>query len=153
MPLIGDLVKESKGHEILLFIVFIVYLLTGYKVPEFLAKMIDTDEGKLAIAFLFASLFLCCHPILAVVGLIVGYELIRRSSYTTGSYALEKYMPTEKKKATQLNAMNQFPYTLEQEMVKKMAPPKPSENTEKGNFKQNLVDHHDAAPINYQGVI
>ena len=153
MKLISDLLKEGKEHELLLIVIFIVYLLTGYKVPDFLAGVIDTTAGKVTVALLFASLFMCCHPVLAVIGLIVAYELIRRSAFTTGSDALKKYMPSEEKKATQLNAMNQFPYTLEQEMVKKMAPPKHSDSDEKSHFTPNLEQQHDAAPLDYKGVI
>jgi hypothetical protein len=73
---------------------------------------------------------------------------------TTGTYALDHYVPTEVKKETQLNAMNQFPYTLEQEVVKKMAPIRDnSDSSTQPSFSPVLDDTYDAAPINYEGVI
>jgi len=47
---------------------------------------------------------------------------------------------------------HQFPYTLEQEMVKKMTAPQKNQN-DNLQFKGMLDNTHDAAPLNYQGVI
>jgi hypothetical protein len=49
--------------------------------------------------------------------------------------------------------MNQFPYTLEQEVVKKMAPMKFSDSTTTSSFSPVLDDTYDAAPIDYTGVV
>ena len=50
--------------------------------------------------------------------------------------------------------MNQFPYTLEQEVVKKMAPIRDTGYTNsESTFSPILDDTYDAAPINYTGVI
>jgi hypothetical protein len=48
--------------------------------------------------------------------------------------------------------MNQFPYTLEQEVVKKMAPAKESYDYTPSSFSPVLDDTYDAAPIDYTGV-
>ena len=49
---------------------------------------------------------------------------------------------------------NQFPYTLEQEIVKKMAPVNKNNSTSSSySFKPILDDLHDAAPLDYKGVI
>jgi len=55
-------------------------------------------------------------------------------------------MPTEEKKASNLTAFNQFPYTLEQEMVSKMAP---IEHTvyEPSSFVPLLDNTHDALAV------
>ena len=68
---------------------------------------------------------------------------------TTGLDALQKYAPTEEKKASQFSAFNQFPYTLEQEVVAKMAPVMQSGSSiTQASFKPILDDSHDASPIN-----
>ena len=67
-------------------------------------------------------MFMNTHPLLAVLFLFVAVDLIRRSMKVTGIDALNKYAPSEEKKVSQFTAFNQFPYTLEQEVVKKMAP-------------------------------
>jgi hypothetical protein len=50
---------------------------------------------------------------------------------------------------------NQFPYTLEQEVVKKMAPLNKADTSGSNTYSFNPVldDLHDAAPVNYTGVI
>jgi hypothetical protein len=89
------------------------------------------------------------HPILAVLALFVAFDLIRRSTLTTGLDALQKYAPTEEKKASQFSAFNQFPYTLEQEVVAKMAPVMQSGSSiTQASFKPILDDLHDASPVN-----
>jgi hypothetical protein len=88
------------------------------------------------------------HPILAVLALYVAFDLIRRSSMTTGIAALEKYAPTEEKKSSQFSAFNQFPYTLEQEVVAKMAPiMQTGSSLTKAPYKPLLDNLHDATPI------
>jgi hypothetical protein len=78
----------------------------------------------------------------------VAYDLIRRSSQTTGLDALEKYAPTEKKKTSQFTAYNQFPYTLEQEVISKMGPIKNSGNTmSNASYKPTLENTYDASSV------
>jgi hypothetical protein len=63
-------------------------------------------------------------------------------------------VPTETKKSSNLSAMNQFPYTLEQEVVKKMAPIKQTEDTQTPSTFSPILDNlYDAAPIGYTGVV
>ena len=122
--------------------------------PDSVAGVVDTIYGKVIVAVIALVLFSFANPILGVLGFLVAFELIRRSSMTTGTYALDHYVPTEVKKETQLNAMNQFPYTLEQEVVKKMAPIRDnSDSSTQPSFHPVLDDTYDAAPINYTGVI
>jgi hypothetical protein len=89
------------------------------------------------------------HPILAVLALFVAFDLIRRSTLTTGLDALQKFAPSEEKKSSQFSAFNQFPYTLEQEVVAKMAPVMQSGSSiSQASFKPLLDDLHDASPVN-----
>ena len=66
----------------------------------------------------------------------------------------KKYVPSEEDKKSKLTAMNQFPYTLEQEVVKKMAPSKATPSPDsKASYSPTLDQLYDAAPIDYKGVI
>ena len=127
----------------------------GYETPQPLANVIDTIYGKVIIVLISIILFIYANPVLGVLGFFVAFDLIRKSTISTGSYALDKYMPTEKKKASNLSAYNQFPYTLEQEVVKKMAPAKADlEILSTGPSYTPILDNlYDAAPLNYTGVI
>ena len=145
----SGLFKKENMSQLSLAILFIIYLIMGYKTPEPLANLIDTLVGKIAIFIMVIYIFMNANPILAVLSLFVAFDLIRRSSAATGIDALKKYLPTEEKKASQFTAFNQFPYTLEQEVVKKMAPIVQSGSSlSKPSYKPLLENLHDASTIN-----
>jgi hypothetical protein len=145
----SSLFKKQHMGELVLVILFIIYLIMGYKTPEPIASMIDSIVGKIVIFIIVIYMFMHTHPVLAVLALFVAFDLIRRSSVTTGIDALKRYAPSEEKKMSQFSAFNQFPYTLEQEVVKKMAPIIRSGSTlSKPSYKPLLDNLYDAAPIN-----
>lgn len=134
--------------QVILSVLFIIYLIMGYKTPENIANVIDTFYGKTIIFGMVLLMFFYGNPILAVLGLFVAFDLIRRSSMVTGIDALKKYQPSEEKKFSQFTALNQFPYTLEQEVVSKMAPIIQSGYTlTKASYKPMLDNFHDASPL------
>jgi len=113
--------KQHKG-ELILGIILVIYLVMGLKTPETIANLLDNIIGKVVVFIVVIYLFVNCNPILGILALFAAFKLIHSSAITTGSDALQKYVPTEEKKASQFSAYNQFPYTLEQEVVAKMAP-------------------------------
>lgn len=143
-----NMFRKDKMGEVLLCILFIIYLIMGYQTPEPIANVVDTIVGKIVIFAVVVGLFMHAHPIVAVLGLLVAFDLVRRASMVTGNDALSAYLPTEERKTSQLNAYNQFPYTLEQEMVKKMAPiVQTSSALTKPSFSPVLDNLYDASPI------
>jgi hypothetical protein len=140
--------KVYEG-EIVLIILFIIYLVLGLKTPQPIANIIDTLAGKIVIIIIVIYFFMHANPFLAVLALFVGYDLIRRSSMATGIDALKKYAPSEEKKSSQFTAFNQFPYTLEQEVVAKMAPiANTGTSINQSTFKPLLDNLHNASPLN-----
>jgi hypothetical protein len=154
MDYLSDLFKKDNMGQVLLTFLFLIYIIMGYKTPDSLASMVDTMLGKLVVITISLSLLFCCNPILGVLGLLVAFLLIHRSSVANGSAALSAYCPTEEKRYTNLTAMNQFPYTLEQEVVSKMAPINNTVDPNAvSNFMPILDNIHDAAPVGYTGVV
>ena len=148
MDSFSSLLKKEHMGELILVILFIIYLILGLKTPEPIASLVDSLVGKIVIFIVVIYLFVNCNPILAVLALFVAFDLIRRSSLSTGLGALQKYAPTEEKKMSQFTAFNQFPYTLEQEVVKKMAPIVQSGSSlTKPSYKPILENLYDAAPL------
>ena len=84
------------------------------------------------------------NPVLGVLALLVAYQMIRRASVKTGMAGLEEYYPTEEKKWSPFSATHQFPYTLEQEMVKKMTTQKFNTEYVKAPYRPTLDDTHEA---------
>jgi len=157
--------KEIRSiGQTILGLLFIIYLIGGYKTPAPLAEIIDTTPGKLILAIVSFSFFLSVHPLLGILGFVVAYEIVRRSIGSKTAAVI--YMPSERKKARQmasfnenegklaafnegnLNENNQFPYTLEQEVVSKMAPMKPTSIiTSPPSFTPNPEKTYDAAMV------
>ena len=123
---------------------FIIYLIMGLKTPSSVATMIDSTVGKVVVALFALLLFAYSNPILGVLGIFVAYQLVRNASIKTGMASLEQYYPTEEKKWSPFTPAHQFPYTLEQEMVKRMAPQKFNTNYVKPTYKPMLEDIYDA---------
>ena len=149
-----DSIKNMHGNQLFLSALFIIYLVMGFQTPEPLAHMIDTNAGKIIVATCALALFAHSNPILGVLGIFAAYKLIISSTMVTGLGALEMYAPTDQKKWSQFPEIHRYSYTLEQEMVKKMAPIVRQDivNT-KATYKPILENLHDAVSINYNGPI
>jgi hypothetical protein len=148
MEVFTNLLKKEHMGELILVILFIIYLVLGLRTPELVANMVDNVIGKVVIILVVIYLFMNANPVLAVLAALVAFDLMRRSTETTGLDALEKYAPTEKKKMSQFTAFNQFPYTLEQEVVAKMAPIiRSGSSLTPASYKPILDNLHDASSL------
>jgi len=147
MESLKDLLTKKNMPELVLASLFVLYLVMGYKMPEQAATIVDSTIGKIVVVLVALMLFAYSKPILGILALLVAYQLIKSSSVQTGMAGLEEYYPTESKKWTPFTPTNQFAYTLEQEVVKKMANQKFNTEYVKAPFRPILDDTHDAAPL------
>jgi len=144
MEYLNELLEKKNMPQLALVILFIIYLIMGFKTPDSVANMIDSTVGKVVVALVALLLFAYSNPILGVLGIFVAYQLVRNASIKTGMAGLEEYYPTEEKKWSPFTPAHQFPYTLEQEMVKRMAPQKFNTNYVKPTYKPMLEETYDA---------
>jgi hypothetical protein len=148
-----NLFKKENIGQLILSILFLIYLIMGYNTPLSLAELVDTPVGKIAVVIVALCILSTTNPVLGVLALFVAYELIRRSSVALNGN-LKNYIPSESKKNDQYSAFNQnaFPYTLEQEMVKKMTIQNNALtslfNEDTSNFKPILDNTHNASALN-----
>ena len=147
MDSLKDLFTKKHMPELVLASLFILYLVMGYQMPKEAATIVDSTIGKIAVVIVTLMLFAYSNPILGILALLVAYQLIKSSSVKTGMVGLEKYYPTETKKWSNFTPTNQFPYTLEQEVVKNMTTKKFNTEYVKTPFRPILDDTHDAAPL------
>jgi len=122
---IPNLFKSFSPLEIVLLVIFILYIVLPIQTPRFLSVMIDSSLGMLSIFIVTIYLFFHVNPILAVVYIFVAYELLRRSANKggNGNVTLFQYTPSQAKKDAELKEMNPpQPETLEEQIVQKMAP-------------------------------
>ncbi len=145
---------EKPQPQHLIFGVFLVlYILLNVQTPEMIATSVDNVYGKLFLAALVLLIFMQSHPVIGILSGIAAYFLIKRSTVTTGNYALEHYLPSEQVKLMDYAKYNEFDATLEEEVVSKMAPLVTYDAPANVDYKPVLDAQFDAAPIDYDGVI
>jgi hypothetical protein len=116
--------KSISPLEILLFVLFVVYIVFSIPTPFFLIPLLDSPLGLGIVIITTLYLFLYTTPILGILSIFVAYEMLRRSCNVTGKTQIMKYTPTQVKKDKYMKEMNPPTHvlTLEEEIVKEMAP-------------------------------
>lgn len=114
-------ISDLSKNEMILCGVLIIYLLIGVPTPTIVDTISTSFIGQIILSALSIYLFIKCNIVVAILFLGVLFIIMYKEDQF-GLAALNKYSPSEEKKQGQLNVYNQFPYTLEEEVVAKMAP-------------------------------
>ena len=118
-----DNFKKITALEILIFILFVLYLVFPVQTPVFLMSYISSPFGIVIVLLLTLCVFFYTNPVLGVLALFVAYEFMRRSTLVTGKVVTVKYTPTQIKKDKEMAAMNPpKDVTLEEQLVYELAP-------------------------------
>lgn len=133
-----DLLRNTKLsiQEIVLTVIFIVYIISPIGSPRFISAIIESPLGLISIFAITVFLFIYTNPILGILYLLVAYELIRRSdrvsSVTSISSSIRLPEPPRASSTPNMTTSSQyvsptknnFPvlYSLEEEMVSSMSP-------------------------------
>jgi len=139
-----------KGGEIILTLVFIVYLIIGTKTPISIAKGVNTAIGKFVLLFIVIIFFMYANPVVSVLLLVVIYELIVRSNqYTNTSHQTGLNQVDTKLSYYPNNTLKEIQMTLEQSVVEQMSPLCPTNNKMLiAPYTPMLGDDRNAAPVN-----
>jgi len=98
----------------ILSILFILFLVFQFDIPEQIKEVLESKVGKLGIIISVLALFCYKDPILSILAIIVGYELLYNLTNPSSAF------PTEAEKWSQFSPHHQFEYTLEEQIVAKM---------------------------------
>lgn len=157
MDTFNTLMRQEKQHEMVIFVLLILYIVFTPSVPHALAEYAESTTGQIIVIILAITLFVSTNPVVGILGFLAAYEFIRRSSHVTGIYGIETFSPTEQKKQEVMAAMNPAPVkTLEEELVDNLVPISPNDNiglTDGGSFQPVLGPLYGAVEPDYQGVI
>jgi hypothetical protein len=123
------------------------------KLPAPVVGAIDNIYGKIVLYLMALYIFLNVNKVAGVLALIAAYTMISRASKQSGTFAVRNYLPSEESKVLDFSKYNDFPYTLEEEEVARMAPLVRNETSTGSDYKPVLDSLHDAAPTDYEGVI
>jgi hypothetical protein len=158
MDTFRTLMRQEKQHEMVIFVLLILYIVFTPSVPPALAEYAESTTGQVIVVIIAITLFLSTNPVVGILGFLAAYEFIRRSSRTVGVYGIETFSPTEKKKQEVMTAMNPAPVkTLEEELVDSLVVISPNnENSglsDGGSFQPVLGELYGAVAPEYDGVI
>jgi hypothetical protein len=157
MDTFNTLMRQEKQHEMVIFVLLILYIVFTPSVPHALAEYAESTIGQVIVIILAITLFLSTNPVVGILGFLAAYEFIRRASRVTGVYGIETFSPTEEKKKQIMTAMNPAPVkTLEEELVDSLVPISPNDEiglSDGGSFQPVLGPLYGAVEPDYQGVI
>lgn len=135
---------NSNTALIILLVVFIVF---DIHLPTFANDFINTYFGKFVLLVISLSLF-AIGPFVGILGVIAILIAMFRTGFSLDSLNMnvKKFIPSENKRSTFFkNTMNnQFPKTLEEEMVKHMVPYVRNDNNSV-SFSPSSNSIHDAS--------
>jgi len=121
-----DSLKSLKPLEIGALVVFILFIILPARVPIALTGVFDSPIGILGLLVITIALFIYSNPVLGVVFILVAYELIRRGALNTGKPTTQLLTMENTNQASKDEALKKFnspqEYTLEEEVIQKMAP-------------------------------
>jgi len=157
MKYLNSLIENIKTHELILGVFFIVYILYNGNMNPLLAQQLNNPIVHAFIFILALSIFLYSHPLVGILGLFVAYEMVNASSGRNSAY-LFNYLPTfnsnkNQNKITNFSKYNDFPVTLEEDVVSKLGLIAKNHDNNKLHYKPMLDLQNHAAPINNKGVV
>jgi hypothetical protein len=137
MKVYNKLLKQLKSMELVVLLVLVLFLVSNVELPVFLANLIDSVMGRAILIVMVASLFLCCNPLLGILGIIVALELLKRAKVSKGTYIDRYTASTETKKEVVFSKLNNFPVTLEETIVNSLVPVVKHRPASKSNYVSN----------------
>ena len=113
----GNLFKKNKC-ELVLTILFILYLVIGNDDNLKLAQIVDIPQIKAAIIIISFLLFVYCNRILGILGIFVAYEILNFSHVMINDAIINENDVNDFEKWPAMTVLNSF----EEEMIFKMMP-------------------------------
>ena len=100
---------------LVLSLLMMVFIVVDIAPPSNICMLVDTIVGKAVVIMVALGLF-SLNTLLGIVGIVAAYILIMRCSKKE---EIRTFSPSEVKKSKQISAMNQFPMTVEEEVIDK----------------------------------
>ena len=110
-------ILRNKTMTTTLLVLFALFIIFDINPPNLVSENVNTMVGRIFV-LLIVILLLFANPIIGILSAVAALELFRRSEYSKHT----KFVPSEKKRLKHLQSINQFPKTLEEEVVQTMIP-------------------------------
>ena len=89
-----NLLKSIKPAEIVVLVIFVLYLIFPINTPSVLSPYIESPVGLLILFCVTVSLFVYSNPAIAVLFILVAYTLLRRSATVKNKTHYVQYTKT-----------------------------------------------------------
>lgn len=133
--------------NIIVIVLTFIYLVLGLNPPLVVAQALTSLAGHIAFFVLVVYIILNTHGVSALLVLAL-FDMMRRAHIVVSNTQMKQFNPSEERKTSQFSAFNQFPYTLEQEVVKRMAPMvRTGASIDMPKFKPTLDNAHNASSV------
>jgi len=127
---------------LVLSLLMAVFIVMDISPPNNICMLVDTMVGKAVVIMVALSLF-SLDMLMGAVGIVAAYILIMRCSKKE---EVRTFSPSEVKKTKQLSVMNQFPLTVEEEVIGKMLP-RTNPDLQSPDYKPTLNNLHNATKL------
>ena len=107
MKNINKLMKSVEKNQVLLAVLFVVYILFDIRTPDVLANYIDTMSGNIIVCLIALAVFVNTNAVIGMLAIVVAYMLIERSKHITGSVAIHNYLPSEQQRSDEFVKYNE----------------------------------------------
>lgn len=132
----------SNPSYLVLSLLMVVFIVMEVAPPSNICMLVDTIVGKAVVIMVALGLF-SLDTLMGIVGIVAAYILIMRCSKKE---EVRTFSPSEVKKSKQLSAMNQFPMTVEEEVIDKMLP-RTNPDLQAPDYKPTLNNLHNASKL------
>tara|TARA_E500000178_G_C16927903_1_gene710289 strand:- start:56 stop:520 length:465 start_codon:yes stop_codon:yes gene_type:complete len=117
--------KKISPIQVIVLILVLVFILYDTSIPTDVEDFIREPFGKFVLLVIVLGSFAGFGVLVGILVMIAAYELLRRAGETHQSKIQSKLMKAPSKvyeDNQSLSAMNQFPITLEEEVIHNMVP-------------------------------
>lgn len=147
--MLKELTEAKNLPQLALAIVLVAYLLMDMHLPKEVSVAVHSHLGKIAVVVIALILLLNTNPVVGVLALLAAYKLLSNAEKKVnevGSSMLD-FLPVDEYKGKFFTAENQFPVTLEEEVVKKMAPLVHYPNLKPATYQPVMADDNNASSL------
>lgn len=132
----------SNPSYLVLSLLMVVFIVMEVTPPSNICMLVDTIVGKAVVIMVALGLF-SLDTLMGIVGIVAAYIFIMRCSKKE---EVRTFSPSEMKKSKHLSAMNQFPMTVEEEVIDKMLP-RTNPDLQSPDYKPTLNNLHNATKL------
>lgn len=117
--------KKASPIQLIVLVLVVIFILYDTSLPADIEEFIREPFGKFVLLVIVLGSFASFGVVVGFLVMIAAYEMLRRSGETHQSKIQSKLMRAPSKvygDNQSLSAMNQFPITLEEEVIHNMVP-------------------------------